>query len=249
MTPLEGNSDRDIGDDDYRSLTFNCYEFSRYMQATHKGVSPIGRRVTASKCLCAYQGVKICDPTQLYEIHFRPQLTGLFFPKDTDLKDDPDVYPPDRIGAFVPADEEGKGHADIDVPPQLMDLLWEAALAADGVIREITLSVKPQKRTAGYWWVFSVSLHEEIWDDVELRVEKNKDGKFVPRLSPPRANPGLIELRDMREELKSVHERLQSVHERLQYIASWTGWPGVLAGVFVVAIGVLIALAIAHPWR
>ena len=41
MTSLEGNSDRDIGDDDYRSFsTFNCYEFSRYMQATHKGALP-----------------------------------------------------------------------------------------------------------------------------------------------------------------------------------------------------------------
>jgi len=50
------------------------------------------------------------------------------------------------------------------------------------------------------------------------------------------------ELKSVHERLQSIHERLQSVHERLQYIA---GWPGVL----VVAIGVLIALTIAHPWR
>jgi hypothetical protein len=212
------------------------------MRADHKGVGVLGRWVIASKCLCTHQSEKICDPTQLYRSAFYWQLPSrLIFPKDTDLKIE-DSWPPDAIGSFIPENEHAVAHANIYVPPLFWDLLWEAALAADGVIREISFTVKPQKRNGqihvGCWWVFEVYLHEKIWDGVELRVDK--DG--VPRPSPPRANPGLIELRDVREELKSVHERLQSMHERLQYIA---GWPGVL----VVAIGVLIALAIAQPWR
>jgi hypothetical protein len=218
------------------------HEFSRYVHAGRR------RTVTASKCLCTWQSAKICDRTQLYEINFRPQATRLIFWKETDTlyrafdrekTEGPDVWPPDRIGAFVPADEEGKGYANIDVPPQLMDLLWEAALAADGVIRKITLYVKPQKAKAGYWWVFSVTLHENIWDDVELLVD-------APKESPPRPNPAVVELRSVQAELKGVQAELKGVHERLDRFASLVGWPAVLIIAFAVVIGLLITDLLRH---
>jgi hypothetical protein len=254
MTSSEKKPGSDIDDDDYRrlldehgrSLTFNCYEFSRHMTADHKGVPALGRWVTASKCLCTHQSDKICDPTQLYEMHFYRQLPSLLiFRKDTDLKIETS-WPPDAIGSFIPEHEhaaEGVGHANINVPPQLMDLLWEAALAADGVIREISFSVKPQKRNGqihvGYWWVFYVSLHEKIWDGVELRVDKDD----VPRLSPPRADPAVVEMRGVQAKLKDIQAELEGVHERLSQFA---GWPGIVIIAFAVVIGLLITDFLRH---
>jgi hypothetical protein len=51
------------------------------------------------------------------------------------------------IGVFRPGET-----SFIYVPPDFLEALWTAAIAADGVLRSIQLTVQPQK--GGHWAVF-----------------------------------------------------------------------------------------------
>jgi hypothetical protein len=128
----------------------------------------------------------------------------------------PDI-PPDRIGAFQ-LDREFNGL--ISVPPHFLDVLWNAALAADGVLRSISLTVQPQKR--GGWAVFEVTLSEAIADELPF----DKGGR--PKVISPRADPVVAELR------------------ALKLRPQWRSW---VSGIAVIAAGVLVALWIAKLWR
>jgi hypothetical protein len=61
------SSTRDVLED--RFLTFNCYKFSRGINATR----PLSRRwVLAEECLCTRDTTdKICDRNTSYSLHFR----------------------------------------------------------------------------------------------------------------------------------------------------------------------------------
>jgi hypothetical protein len=205
-------STRDILKDQY--LTFNCYQFSRGV----KSGRPLSHRwVSAEQCLCTHDSVRICDPGRLYNLRFyetsneweavhQKEIIGTY----------PDI-PPDRIGVFRADGETSL----VSVPPDFLDVLWNAALAADGVLRSISLSVQPQK--GGGWAVFEATLKEEIAEPFELPVDK----RSRPKISPPRADPTVVELRGVRAQLRSR----------------------VWLSVAIIAAGILVALLIAKLWR
>jgi hypothetical protein len=129
---------------------------------------------------------------------------------------DPDI-PVDRIGIFNPNEDLNF----INVPTEFLNVLWKAAIAADGVLRSIQLTVQPQK--GGSWAVFEAYLKEEIAETFELPVDKQSR----PKIGPPRADPVVAELRALRA----------------------LSWGRLLPGVIIIAAGVLIALWIAKLWR
>jgi hypothetical protein len=83
------------------------------------------------------------------------------------------------------------------------------------------LSVQPQK--GGGWAVFEATLKEEIAEPFELPVDK----RSRPKISPPRADPTVVELRGVRAQLRSR----------------------VWLSVAIIAAGILVALLIARLWR
>jgi hypothetical protein len=123
----------------------------------------------------------------------------------------------DRIGVFLPDDKFNS----INVPSESLNVLWKAAIAADGVLRSIQLTVQQQR--GGSWAVFEAHLKEEITETFELPVDKQSR----PKIGPPRPDPTLLELRLIRERLT----------------------PRLWTGVAIIAAGVLIALWIAKLWR
>jgi hypothetical protein len=170
---------RDILKDEL--LNFNCYKFSRGIKAER----PLSRRiVSAEECLCTRDTTeKICERGRLVSLHFR-EISG---EEETRIKDritDPDI-PLDRIGVFRPDDKLNF----INVPTEFLNVLWNAAVAADGVLRSVELTVQPQK--GGAWAVYEVHLKEEIAEPFKLRT-----GIYYDRykIGPPRPNP-LVELR------------------------------------------------------
>jgi hypothetical protein len=68
-------------------------------------------------------------------------------------------------------------------------------IVTDGVLRSISLSVQAQK--GGGWAVFEAMLKEEIAEPFELPVDK----RSRPKISPPRADPTVVELRGVRAQL------------------------------------------------
>jgi hypothetical protein len=126
---------------------------------------------------------------------------------------DPDI-PVDRIGVF-----DDKFNS-INVPSDFLNVLWNAAIAADGVLRSIQLTVQPQKD--GRWAIIEVHLKEEIAEPFELPFDKG--GR--PKVILPRANPVVAEL------------RAPKLRGR-----SW------VSGIAIIAAGVLVALWIAKLWR
>jgi hypothetical protein len=101
-------------------------------------------------------------------------------------------------------------------------VLWNAAIAADGVLRSIQLTVQPQKD--GGWTVFEAYLKEEIAEPFELPFDKG--GR--PKVMPPRADPVVAELR------------------ALKLRPQWRSWA---SGITIIAAGVLVALWIAKLWH
>ena len=208
---------RDILGDE--RLTFNCYQMSRYVRAAR----PVSRRgVSAEQCLCTDDRQKICEPGLSYSFDFFETSDE---EEETDQKTTSERnldIPPDRIGVFFPDGRDSRIH----VPCDFMESLWAAAVAADGVLRSFTISIQPQGREGlekGLWAVFEVTLNEMIAEPFELPVDKH----FQPKISPPRAEPAVVELRALRRELR---------------------WP-IWSGAITVAVGVLIALWIAKLWH
>jgi len=195
-------------------LTFNCYQFSRGVRATR----PLSRRwVSAGQCLCTHDPDKICDPSRLYDLHFNESSDEEAANELKEINERfPDI-PPDRIGVFNPDGEM----SFIYVPPHFMDVLWSAAIAADGVLRSVSLTAQPQGERR--WAVFEATLNERIAEPFELPIDKS--GR--PKAIPPRANPVVAELRALRA----------------------LSWGRLLPGVIIIAAGVLIALWIAKLWR
>jgi hypothetical protein len=209
------SSARDVLEDQF--LNFNCYKFSRGINA---GRPLSSRTVSAEECLCTRDTTKICDSDFLYSFHFRETTDEEQAERQRDTSEKyPDISP-DRIGVFRPNTE-----TFIHVPPHFLDVLWRAALAADGVLRSIQLTVQPQK--GGGWAVFEVYLKEEIAETFELPVDKHSR----PKAGPPRANPVVIELREMRAWLR------------------WRGKWGIVPSIAIIAAGVLVALWIASVWH
>jgi hypothetical protein len=194
-------------------LNFNCYQFSRGITSAR----PPRRSVSAEQCLCTRDTPKICDRNQLYSLHFYELPDEEEAERQRELSENPDI-PYDRIGVFRPDD----GDAFIHVPPNFLDALWNAAIAADGVLRSIQLSVQPQK--SGGWAVFEAYLKEEIAEPFPV------DKSSRPKVGPPRAEPSLVELRAIRAQLRPT---------------VWSVW----LGVTIIAAGVLVALWIGNLWR
>jgi hypothetical protein len=211
----ETPSTRDTLKDQF--LAFNCGQFKRDITAGR----PLSHRwVTAKECLCTDDTPEICDPTRLYDFNFYELSDEAMAQRQRDLSEKyPDDIPPDQIGVF------GDGPTSIFVPPHFMDVVWNAALAADGVLRTISLTAQPRKRRGG-WHVFSVSLGEEMVDFFEWPLDKDHNPKFAP----PRDNPAVVELRAVREQLR---------------LSWWRVGPGIIT----IAVGVLLALWIAKLWR
>jgi hypothetical protein len=198
-------SARDTLEDRY--LTFNCYQFSRGVRAGR----PTSRRwVSAEQCLCTHDEENICDPTLLYSFHFYE----ISDQEEAAYQNDPDI-PLGRIGIFRPE------ASLIHVPTDFFNVLWTVAIAADGVLRSINLTVQPQKQ--GLWAIFEATLHEQIEEPFELRF----DDHSRPKPSPPRAFPAVTELRALRAQLKLPV------------------WPAIA----VIAVGVSVALWIAKLWH
>jgi len=195
-------------------LTFNCYEFSRRVSAGR----PRSRRwVSADKCLCTRDPGKILDATLPYTIFFvemseeeerqeKKRLEGL-------------GWPPDHIGVLNLGID---GDSWVNVPSDFMDLLWTAAIAADGVLRSIELTVQqqqPEERLV----IFEVRFSEKMGEPFKVQYDK----RSRPIITPPRADPVVAELRALRA----------------------LSWRRLLPGVIIIAAGVLIALWIAKLWR
>jgi hypothetical protein len=203
---------RDILED--HSVTFNCYQLSRGVRTRR----PLSRRwVYAEQCLCTQDTTETCDTSKLYNITFYEASDEEAAKLQGDMEKYPDI-PLDRIGVLHPDGEPNLVH----VPSDFMDVLWGAAVEADGVLRSITLTVQPQKQE-GTWAVFEVTLSEQIAEPFELPVDKS----FRPKVSPPRASQMVVELQAVRAQLRALF------------------WPGIAT----VAVGVLVALWIAKGWR
>ena len=144
------------------TLKFECFEFSRYMSA---GRTMYPRGVSAEQCQCTDDPERICDSTSGFTLIFQEtpdekqaatieeehkELVELFKKSAAEVESD---YPANGIGSFHPIEKTGYIH----VPPRFLDNLWEAALAADGVLRLISLTIQPQE---GGWAVLGVHLRE-----------------------------------------------------------------------------------------
>jgi hypothetical protein len=167
------------------SLKFYCHQFSRGVQAGR----PLSRRwVFAEQCLCTGDPAKICDHTRLYRIQFweTPDEEAAKLQKDW----------ADRIGVFF-----SDGPNNIHVPPHFLDVLWTAAVAADGVLRSIELKVQEHKPVG--WAVFEATFKEHQ-EPFELPV-----GSMSRPLRAPRDNPTVVELRALREQLRSIESSLR----------------------------------------
>jgi hypothetical protein len=119
--------------------------------------------------------------------------------------------PVDRIGVFRPNDSLNF----INVPAEFLNVLWNAAIAADGVLRSIELTVQPQQ--GGAWAVYEVHLKEEIAEAFDLRKGIYYD-QF--KIGPPRSNPMLVELRAISARLKSW----SFVYVVLGFFLAWFIW-------------------------
>lgn len=201
---------RDVQKDEH--LTFVCYHLSRGVRAER----PLSRRhrwVSANNCVCTHDTKQICDATRLYSFAFyetsdedEAEQTDLF-EKDTLL---------DRIGVFEP----DKGPTLIRVPTHFLDLLWNAGIAADGVLRSIEITIQAQNR--GGWAIFDASFNERLAQPFDWPLDKNSR----PKVAPPPVGPAVVELRNLRARLR------------------WDAWSGVV----IIAGGVLVALWI-QLWR
>jgi hypothetical protein len=152
-------------------LTFHCRDFSRTLRS---GRPRSRREVVAEDCSCPRPPEEgICDPTYSYtmniwevedEAHEEEKKRGVEL----------GIYP-ERIGVFIPSD----GVARIFVPPSFMNVLWDAALAADGGLRSIDLEVKRQRHRSGkatsqekvMWAVIGISLRERIEQRKGVRAQ------------------------------------------------------------------------------
>jgi len=206
------NGSRDILNDHF--LNFNCYQFSRGIRAGR----PLSHRwVSAEQCLCTRDTAKICERNRSYSFSFSETSDEQEAEHQKNLSERFSDIPYDRIGVFHPDGRE----TFITVPPHFLDALWTAAIAADGVLRSIQLSVQPQERAD--WAVFEASLKEEIAESFELPHDKNSR----PLIGPPRVQPMVTELRAVQALLRS---------------RAWSS-------VAVIVVGVLIALWVAKLWR
>ena len=172
--------------------------------------------------MCTDDREKICAPGLLYSFDFSETSDEEEESSQKRTSERTLDIPPDRIGVFFPNGENSRIH----VPCDFMESLWAAAVAADGVLRSFTISIQPQGREGlekGLWAVFEVTLNEMIAEPFELPVDKH----FQPKISPPRAEPAVVELRALRRELR---------------------WP-IWSGAITVTVGVLIALWIAKLWH
>jgi hypothetical protein len=129
-------------------------------------------------------------------------------------------WPPDHIGVL----NFGIGPESwINVPSDFMDLLWTAALAADGVLRSIELTVQqqqPEERLV----IFEVRFSEKMGEPFKVQYDR----RSRPIITPPRADPVVAELR------------------ALKLRPQWRSW---VSGIAIIAAGVLLALWIAKLWR
>ena len=204
MSPSQATTTRDILQDQH--LTFNCYHLSRGVKAEH----PLSRRrrwVSANDCVCTRDTKEICDPARLYSFVF-------YEASDEEEAEQMDLFekdtPADRIGVFDPAG----GPTLIRVASHFLDLLWNAGLAVDGVLRSIEITLQQQKR--GNWAIFEASFNEKFAESFDWPLGKD----LRPRLAPPPANRTLVELRALRARLK------------------WDAW----SGAAVIALGALVAV-------
>jgi hypothetical protein len=201
MSSSERTSSIKADDDDlFPHVTFNCWEFFRSVSVER----PRSRRkVHAEQCVCVDPTKEEIDRTKVYTISFYETWDD-----EAEEKRKSNVeegFFPDEIGVLMP----DQGRAMIRVPPSFMNILWDATLIADGVTHSIQLEVKKSMhRLPNRWAVIDVNVGEKI--------------------SPPRTNSVVDELRIVQTQLKLLKGR---------------------SGIIVVAIGVLVALWIAHLWR
>ena len=194
---------RDITQDRY--LTFICPRFSRGARTGR----PMSRRwVSADQCLCTHDEQGICDPSQLYSICFYETSDDEEVRNRQQLFEQYPYIPADRIGVFDP----NGGTNLIHVSPHFLDLLWTTAIAADGVLRSISLSVQPQDNE--HWAVVEATLHEEI-------TEPSRP----PKASQSRTGDPEIELRGRRALLP-----------RLAYAAIAATAAGLLAALWITSL-------------
>jgi hypothetical protein len=167
-------STRDILND--QLLTFSCRDFSRGMRSER----PKSRRwVSAEQCLCTNDTDKICDPTYLYTLviyELSDEEVEEHARRNEEISRRNPGIPPDRIGVL------SKRHTIIYVPSDFLDVLWAAAVAADGVRRSIQLTVQPQDEER--WAIFGVTLDERFAEAGEVTYKGDR-----PQLAPPRAHP------------------------------------------------------------
>jgi hypothetical protein len=217
-------------------LKFNCYQFSRGVEAGRPLYRSLARRwVSADKCLCTDDSANICDRGVLYGLLFGEDISdeerAKYQKKDEErakmwdevrakyqvqFEKGPEI-PPDRIGAFSLNYHRG----NIGVPRHFMDALWAAAVAADGVLRRVELVI--QQHNSEVWNIFEASFTEELAEPFDLPTDK----ELRPKVGPPRADPVVLELRALGLKARSFPWR----------------------AVAVIAAGVLIALWIAKLWR
>jgi hypothetical protein len=192
-------------------LTFNCYQFSRRVTAGR----PRSRRwVSADQCLCTHDPDKILDATLSHRISFREVVEEEETQEKKELEEN--SWPPDHIGVF-----RDSGTSWVNVPSDFMDHLWAAAIAADGVLRSIELTV--QRQPEERWAIFGVLFTETMGEPFEVQYDR----RSRPIIAPPRAHPVVRELRAVRAQLK------------------WRAW----SVITIIVVGVLVALWIANLWR
>jgi hypothetical protein len=198
-------------------LLFNVETRSVVLVEQFKLPTLIGRR-TGAHHLVVMTLDNICHFPKLQKSENERALrrSGLSCRQRKRLKETPTFPLP--ASAYSVSDDAS---ALIYMRPQFLDTLWDAALAADGVLRSITLSGQPQDKE--HWAIFEISLNENIEDHFELAFDKG----VRPKISPPRADPAVVELRGLRAQLRS------------------RGW----SDVAIIAVGVLVALWIARLWR
>ena len=201
---------RDILKD--KHLTFVCYRLSRGVRVER----PLSRRrrwVSADDCLCTSDTKEICNPTRLYSFAFHET-------SEEEEAEQMDLFEKDisqdRIGTF----DADSGPTLIRVPAHFLDLLWNAGLAADGVLRSIEITIQPQDR--GGWAIFEASFNEKFAQPFNWPVDKNSR----PKVAPLPADPAVVELRALRARLR------------------FDAW----SGVAIIAVGVLVAFLI-QLWR
>jgi hypothetical protein len=105
-----------------------------------------------------------------------------------------------------------------------MDVLWPAAIAADSVLRSISLRMQRQDQSNECWAIAAISFSERIYGDA---FDFRFDEKSHLKVSPPRGDPAVIELRGIRAQLSSF--------------VAWSG-PAIL----VIGMGVVAGLWVAR---